>query len=308
MAFRKIIKFGESSHVITLPKPWLVKNSLSKGDTIFLEHSDDEIKITSQNKEPTKELKEFTINIDDSPQLREQLAFTYINNYDTIHIIGAQLENNLERIKRLITQFMAFEIIQQTSKRVTIKDLLNIRDINLFDILRRMDRIIESMFENAQQHLEGENKTETIMSKEDDVNKLTYLTLKVLRKALDPQHRKQLNLTLKDILYISETVTHLEATADHLKRIPRHTNEKVNPKIITLFKQIHSNYTTTLKSHYKKERSIALEVKSLKNSLLRPTDACFKIATPDESLILEKMSNIIRSTIGVAHAVIAKPL
>lgn len=308
MTFRKIIKFGESSHVISLPKQWLTQNSLTKGDLIHLEHSDDSIKITPQNKEPTKERKEITINLDENNQIKEQLAFTYINNYDTIQIIGKTLENNLEEIKDIINQFMALEIIQQTNRRIVVKDLLNIEDINLFDILRRMDRIIEAMFDNVKEHLQGTNKKESIMNKEDDINKLTYLSLKVLRKALNPQRRKKLKLTLDDILYISDIVNHLENIADHLKRMPRHTNESVNPQILDLFKQIHKNYTKTLKAHYKNHKAQAMEIKSIKNSLLRPTDACFKIASPDESLILEKMSNIIRSTVGIAHSMIAKPL
>ena len=42
MEFRKLISFGKTSFVMSLPKGWVVKNKLKKGDLIALEEREDE--------------------------------------------------------------------------------------------------------------------------------------------------------------------------------------------------------------------------------------------------------------------------
>jgi bifunctional DNA-binding transcriptional regulator/antitoxin component of YhaV-PrlF toxin-antitoxin module len=37
---RRLIKFGDSSHVVSIPKDWIEKNNLQKGDLIFLDENE----------------------------------------------------------------------------------------------------------------------------------------------------------------------------------------------------------------------------------------------------------------------------
>ena len=43
MEFRKIIAFGKSSFVVSLPKAWMVAHNLVKGDVVYLEEEDDDL-------------------------------------------------------------------------------------------------------------------------------------------------------------------------------------------------------------------------------------------------------------------------
>ena len=45
MDFRRIIAFGKSSHVVSLPKSWLNENKLKKGDLVYLEQDFDKLVI-----------------------------------------------------------------------------------------------------------------------------------------------------------------------------------------------------------------------------------------------------------------------
>ena len=48
MHARKLVKAGSASHTVSLPKSWLEKNMLKKGDTIFIiEKSDSELTINT---------------------------------------------------------------------------------------------------------------------------------------------------------------------------------------------------------------------------------------------------------------------
>ena len=65
MDYRKLIKFGESSHVISLPASWIRKNNLKKGDHIYFEENgNNELVITAEIKKFEPEQQEITIDID----------------------------------------------------------------------------------------------------------------------------------------------------------------------------------------------------------------------------------------------------
>src|SRR3989344_3545083 len=91
MEYRKLIKFGNSSHVISLPGSWLKKNKLNKGDLIYFnENSNNELVLTPEIKDIKTEPKDITIETKDKPvsTIKREIIFAYINNYKTIKIIG----------------------------------------------------------------------------------------------------------------------------------------------------------------------------------------------------------------------------
>ena len=48
MEFRKLIGFGKNSFVISLPKKWIQRNNLKKGDTIFVNKTGTNLTISSK--------------------------------------------------------------------------------------------------------------------------------------------------------------------------------------------------------------------------------------------------------------------
>ena len=49
MEFRKLISFGKSSYVVSLPKAWVVQQKLKKGDLIAVDEAGPKL-ILSKNK------------------------------------------------------------------------------------------------------------------------------------------------------------------------------------------------------------------------------------------------------------------
>ena len=65
MAIRKLIKFGKSSYVISLPSEWIRRNKLEKGADILLDERDGMLRILpSSAKIEKKEIKSVEINVD----------------------------------------------------------------------------------------------------------------------------------------------------------------------------------------------------------------------------------------------------
>src|SRR3989338_8682688 len=72
---------------LSLPKEWINKNGLKKGELILLEEDGNFIKISPLNIKQTKNDKEINIEFDgDLKKLNSELAYAYIDNYKVINI------------------------------------------------------------------------------------------------------------------------------------------------------------------------------------------------------------------------------
>ena len=91
MEYRKLIKFGNSSHVISIPNNWVKKNKLKKGDLIYFEENGKgELILNSELKKEEHQLKEITINVNnkEASTIQREIMNAYINDIDIINIIG----------------------------------------------------------------------------------------------------------------------------------------------------------------------------------------------------------------------------
>ena len=149
--------------------------------------------------------------------------------------------------------FVALEIIQSSGEKIVVKDYLNIQDISIYDNLRRMDRIVMSMFDDVKEIFKGdESKKGYILERDDDVNRMYNLILKLLKKALNLNDRKILNLNIEEIFYYWDLVGSLEEVADQLKRVVRYlgTSKNVDKRVIELYDQVYDHYKQAMKANF----------------------------------------------------------
>ena len=105
MEYRKLIKFGNSSHIISLPNSWVKKNKLRKGDLIYYtENGNNELVLNPKLKDEKQGVTEIMIDITNKNlnEMRREIHSAYINNFNTINIIGKDLKqlDNLLNGKR----------------------------------------------------------------------------------------------------------------------------------------------------------------------------------------------------------------
>ena len=82
MEYRKLISFGKSSYVVSLPKGWVVQNKLKKGDLIYLEESGPNLILTSHVDSNNIKEKESIIDVDgkDVRLIDREVSSAYIQN------------------------------------------------------------------------------------------------------------------------------------------------------------------------------------------------------------------------------------
>lgn len=265
---RKIISFGNSSYVISMPKAWIRENKLKKGDLLNIEEKKDELLIFPGQNDKKEEPKHIIINIDDKDisLIRTEVVSAYINGYDTIEIRGP-IEKNAPRIKAVLRNLSGLEIIQQNAAKIVAKDLLNMEEISILTLIRRMDNIVRSMLIDSVKSIH-ENHYEEIAERDLDVNRLEYLAYRVIRGAMiDSRLAKKLGKTNFELLTDWIMVSKLEKVGDKSKRVARNlamSNIKPGEKseLERIYQEIKETYFEVMKAYYKKDMQSAFNVET----------------------------------------------
>ncbi len=145
---RKLIKLGNSSYAIALPKDWIDKAGLKKGDNVFLEeNSGGEIVLWSRIKKfPDEKIKEISME-DDMPKIRKEVIAAYINGYTSIIFTPIKDREKKKEVKDFISSLLGFEVIDDGDKGVVSKDFFDISEAKIDNFIKRMDNNLTECFE-----------------------------------------------------------------------------------------------------------------------------------------------------------------
>ncbi|MBS3145135.1 phosphate uptake regulator PhoU [Candidatus Woesearchaeota archaeon] len=285
MDYRRLIKFGNSSYVVSIPKDWLKKNNLEKGDMIYMnENSNNEIVLTSKIEETGPESLTITLDIDsfDETDIERRVTSKYLAGYDTFILQGEKtLREKQTFIRALLNNLMALEIIEQTKNKIVAKDFLNPSEISFKTIVRRIDTILRSMFEDLQ-NLSLEDDSSDLLRRDKDINRLAYLSERIVKKCIAyPPLAKRLEMNTSQLLFYREIIQQLELIGDEIKRIGRsilqsgQTAKKL-PDYFSIFEKIHKLYLEVMKSIYTHDESLAYLLAREREKVLDMCNAALK--------------------------------
>jgi phosphate uptake regulator len=281
MEYRKLIAFGKSSFIVSLPKQWVTKHKLKKGDTIIFDEKDTNLLLQPKASHHEEE-KKIMINIDgkDIRRIQREIISAYIKNNKTISLIGDDIKGKAEKIQGFIQKLVALEIIEQDSKKIVAKDFLNIGDINLPQIMRKMDIITRSMLEDCKNMFDEDNY-ENINLRDNDVNKFHFLVFRIVGLGMENSSiLKKIDLEQKDLLNLWWLAFSVEKIADCVKRIARYMREiRLNDKNKQKFKKIlddvGKSYIEMMKGYYAKDSEIVHKILQKRKEIIKRCDDFF---------------------------------
>lgn len=278
---RKLISFGKGSYIISMPKGWVEKNNLKKGDLISI--SDEGVELTLSASQKEKKLEALETSIDskgkDLEFLKAEIVSSYLNGYDTINIIFDSHSKEAPKIKDIIRNLSGLEIMEQTSTRILAKNLININEISIKNIIRRMDIITRAMMEDTISCCRGQCNYDSIHQRDSDVNRLYFLGYKVIKNAIkNPRIAKALESDAWQLHSDSFVISRVEKTADRQKRIARYLcTSNLDRAALAEIDKIHTDisnaYNEVMKSYYNQDRQTAYNIEV---SNKEKTDACNK--------------------------------
>ncbi|MBI2575051.1 phosphate uptake regulator PhoU [Candidatus Woesearchaeota archaeon] len=265
MEMRKIVSFGNSSYVVTLPKAWVTKNGLRKGDTLTIDERPYELVLSARG-EGKKKRSETTINCEGKTlrELKTELIAAYVNNSNIITLKGANIKDLSATIKPIIYGLVGVEVIEETSSSIVVKDLLEISEVSIDDIVRRMDLLVKSMLEDSTHR----DKIESVQERDKEVNRLALLAARLFRAATDnPGILKTFNTNYWDLLMARHITVQLEHEGDYVKRVAKLLNTNNSRKNSgeesrRIYSQLAARYKEAMKVYYSKDKPASYKMES----------------------------------------------
>ncbi len=297
MEQRKLIKLGNSSFAIALPKDWVLKSGLKKGDKIFIiPNSHGELMISPEFKKGNGD-KEIFLDFENKKEdeINRELIASYINGNGIFKIKCDK--KNIKFIKKILHDLPGLELIEQNQDELVIKDLTDINSISISSIIKRIDNIIRSFFEDIELGIKKgkitKNQYNEIRETDKEINKFYFLLWKVMVLGMEnPSTLNTLETDYPSLVHTWWVGTNLEKIGDNLKRISKIAiNKKLenNNNLLEFFQKIKGNHIKILNAFYKKDKEIALEIANNKNELYKECNS----VCGDTPLLKNELNSII---------------
>ena len=265
---RKLISFGKGSFIISMPKGWVEKNHLKKGDLISVDDGGSELVISASAEEKKSDLKEITIDAKNKEisLLKAEIVSCYLNGYDTLNILFDSGNKDVPMIKEVIRNLSGMEIMEQTSTRLVAKNLINLNEISISNIIRRMDVIARAMMQDVISCSRDSSIYESIYNRDSDINRLYYLGFRVMKNAIQsPRAAKSLGIGTWQLHSDNLILNKIEKVADRQKRIARYlANSSLDRKAMADIERVYGDlaeaYNEVMKSYYSQDKGISYRI------------------------------------------------
>ena len=225
MEKRKLMALGKSSIVIAIPKPWLRKSKLEKGDTVHLNiQSDGSLGVYPNSVEDKRNEIDLIIAEDDNKDvIIRRLISCYLNGFSLVHLSSKNIFSPIQQETiREITRTLYMRIMKASSKEITIQSTLDESMDSIFSGVERMHTITCSMCADVIESIKNRDKklAEAVLTFENDVDQFMYFLLRLIRMATQNSSiAHKLGLDMLDCLDVQTLVHRIEKIADHVNNI-----------------------------------------------------------------------------------------
>ncbi len=300
MEKRSLIRFGKNSYVVSLPKDWVRANKLAKGSAVYLELKPASITLTAERSIQHERKARIPCEGTSIAAIETELIACYKAGFTTIILEGSDVQHHAAEIKRLLQNLFGMEVIEHTLTRIVIKDLVDIQQLTLPTLVRRMDLMIRSMLDDA---LEGSTPA-TIAERDNEVNRLEYLLARVVRRVLDnPTLGNLLDLSIVEAYHMNRVAWTLERLGDYIKYISASlARPRVRNCARRLLEQLRRRYIAVMNIYYgaDAERAVAQHA-ALKEEIIALNARCDPLVLENVKNALRDLRVILRATIEASH-------
>ncbi len=277
MEVRKLMAFGNSSYVVSLPKAWVNKNKLKKGAALVVEERPSEIIFSAQEGAGDQALREVTVNCTgkNEPEIKTEITAMYVINANVITITHID-KTKASFVKGIIHGLVGMEVIEETSTRIIAKDFLDLKAFTIPGTFRRADIIVRSMLEDS---LQGNKEdVDSIDERDNEINRLMLLSARTGRAAMEnPLLLRHFDMTYWEVLIAKQIMQQVEMFGDQVKRIsraiPEIKDEKQKEEVMKIYRKIRSDYLDVMKIYYAKSAVDAIKKETATRKLFKECSA-----------------------------------
>ncbi|MHB9288226.1 PhoU domain-containing protein [Halobacteriales archaeon Cl-PHB] len=224
METRKVQVTGGSTYTVSLPKGWATQNDVSAGSVVEFHAEDDLLLLSprSEGSDNTEGSLDIT-GLTDPDQLTRAVMTMYVSGFDVITLETSRITAGQRRVIRDATQgLVGLEVIEETSDRVVLQDLLDSSELSIHNAITRMRLVSLTMLEDALEALlaDDDDLAHDVIERDDDVDRLWYMVSRVFRTVLrDPPAASEVGFSREDCFDFQSAARQLERIADHATKV-----------------------------------------------------------------------------------------
>lgn len=275
---RRVQITGRSSYIISLPKRWVREVGVVPGDQLtFQRQADGSMLILPKpgRKSTTDEAKAI-IATDESPNsIARRIISLYLVGYGLISLTakdGRISSSQRETIKNVAkTKLIGTEIVEESSKEVSLQILLGHPELSVENALRRMSSMAMSMHRDAMLALQelDYDLCNQVVSIDDEVDRFSLYLIRQLKSSVqNPWLIKEIGLGgPRDLLGYRLITASIESAADSAQDLAENVlamKEPTTPaalqRISKLSQRASSNFENSVKSLFERNYTLADEV------------------------------------------------
>jgi phosphate uptake regulator len=225
---RKLQVTGGSTYIISLPRKWVTRNQLRKGNSLILHEEDDgSLSVTPSGLAKQEKKEDAFIRVskkDESDAIIRKVVSAYLVGYNLIHVRAKSEEQLSSQQRNIVKDFarrylVGTEIVTDMSNELTLQILLSYPELTVESALRRMSIITSSMHKDSITSLRelDHQLAKTVIDTDTEVDRFNLYIVRQLKLAIsNPRILKEIGLTsARDCLGYRLITKSVERTADH---------------------------------------------------------------------------------------------
>jgi len=245
MDTRKVQKTGGSTFIVSLPKKWINEIGIKNGDSMGFIQQPDGTMLLSPKSTEKKTSRRRIVNVEGmkSEHLLRKMISIYMAGYNIIDLKADKrmIPEIREVIRSFSRKIIGPEIIEESIKSITMKDLLNPIEMPMDKTIKRMHILVKTMHEDAIMALREKNRqlADRIEPRDRDVDRLNWLISRQFNILLTNMSlSNEMKMTREETTCMFLMSRLIERIGDHAVKISKEVilifDEKIDPQIIEM--------------------------------------------------------------------------
>ena len=223
-----------SSFLVILPKDWVTRQKLSKGDPVVVAEREDGCLIVDPRLLKAGETKTTTTELE--VNLRWAITSKYLLGFDEIRVVSKDLITHSQRdeLQKIIKRFVALEVTDEDDYQIVIRCLVDPSTLPVRKAMRRMNLIATRMLNDALNayFIGSAEMADDVIQRDEEVDRLFFLIVRELRSAIQyPRMSEKMNIAPVEALDFRLAAQYIERIADLAVDIAEKTGEQLDKKL-----------------------------------------------------------------------------
>jgi phosphate uptake regulator len=280
---RKIIQIAGSTCLVSLPREWIQRQGIKKGDEVEIDEQGSKVVVSTESHSAPQKM---IISPDKFGRFYpHQLSAAYHLGFEDVEIVYSD-KKTLSQVQDRITNCIGYEIVDQGDNFCRIKSISHASMDEFDQILRKIFLLLLSMGKNISDLLDKKEYSKLAEVKVLEVtnNKLTDFC----KRVLNIQGYKEFN----KLTTMYTIVTYLEMMADEYRDVCDHLSAskgRLSNDLLVDFKEVNEVFSLFYQSFYKFSGDNVEKV--------------FEKGRPLKRRVVDKMSKTKGDDVIVLHAI-----